>query len=163
MCGWRLSTTEPCRIHCTIGWCLQRAIEILQRVVDWAVRPQRPAIHHNHLNHTTPHRHHNHTNTTNAPLPHHTTVTLNGCGVGVVWLWCGCGARTSLGEGCHLWATVKISMSFARFFCRVCAVTELDLVRFNAVIRHTGTSIYQFTHSLRWWNNFIVLLLVIIS
>jgi len=57
-----------------------------------------------------------------APQLHHnhTTLTLNGCSVGVVSVWCGCGmvvvlvwcgcgavvVRAGLGEGCHLWATV---------------------------------------------------------
>ena len=108
---------------------------------------------------TTPTPQPHHTNTTNAPLPHHTTVTLNGCGVGVVWLWCGCGASW-FGWRLSLVSHRKNFYVIRTIFCRVCAVTELDLVRFNAVIRHTGTSISQFTHSLRWWNNFIVLLLV---
>ena len=55
----------------------------------------------------------------------HTTLTLNGCGVVVVSVWCGCGVvvvsvwcgcgavvvRAGLGEGCHLWATVGIRIN----------------------------------------------------
>jgi len=51
MVHWLLSTTR-CKTFALIGRCLrrgvvilQRAVEILQRVVGWAVRLQRPAIH----------------------------------------------------------------------------------------------------------------------
>ena len=50
MVHWLLSTTR-CKTFALIGRCLrrgvvilQRAVEILQRVVGWAVRLQRPAI-----------------------------------------------------------------------------------------------------------------------
>ena len=50
MVHWLLSTTR-CKTFALIGRCLrrgvvilQRTVEILQRVVDWAVRLQRPAI-----------------------------------------------------------------------------------------------------------------------
>jgi len=48
----------------------------------------------------TPHQHRN-----------HTTLTLNGCGVGELSAWRGCGVGVvwaGLGESCHLWATVSI-------------------------------------------------------
>jgi len=51
MVHWLLSTMR-CKTFALIGLCLrhgviilQRAVEILQRVVDWAARLQRPAIH----------------------------------------------------------------------------------------------------------------------
>jgi len=56
-----------------------------------------------------------------APQPHHNhiTLTLNGCGVGVVLVWCGCVAvvvRAGLGEWCHLWSTVYLSIRLHHAF-----------------------------------------------
>ena len=71
MVHWLLSTTR-CKTFALIGRCLrrgviilQRAVEILQRVVlvDWAVRPQRRG----------------------CGL---VVLVWCGCGVDVVWLWC---------------------------------------------------------------------------
>ena len=77
--------------------------------------------HHTHTT-NTPETHH----TTPTPHQHHnqTTLTLNGCGVGVVSVWCGCGVgmvRAGLGESCHLWATVN---SRHRCHTRLAAVCQ---------------------------------------
>jgi len=52
-----------------------------------------------------------HTTTTPQRLYNYWKELWRGCGVVVVWLWCGCGhwsgyGVTWLGEGCHLWTTV---------------------------------------------------------